>query len=303
MNQPTQDPLGGFEQRLLRELRQVVLANSWVSPEPRRPAASGRFARVRLPLALAGAAAAALAFAIAVGLPGGGQPSKAWAVDQNPDGTVTVRIDSLSDAAGLERELNDAGVPALVQYLPPGKTCAGAAPLPGPPPGGGAHPKANPSAPGTAGARGAKYRLQTQSRGNPPGPVTARAPSGEYGLQAGDKAGKVTETKTESKGQPPSGSAPGDGQGGSLSDGLPMIEIKDLSDGGIEFTVESNPHSTQTLVIRNQSLAPGQLPEGQASHGPEQGEAAGGSAGGSAIAATLVEGKAEPCKVVDSPAQ
>jgi hypothetical protein len=122
MNQPTQDPLGGFEQRLLRELRQVVLANSWVSPEPRRPAASGRFARVRLPLALAGAAAAALAFAIAVGLPGGGQPSKAWAVDQNPDGTVTVRIDSLSDAAGLERELNDAGVPALVQYLPPGKT-------------------------------------------------------------------------------------------------------------------------------------------------------------------------------------
>jgi hypothetical protein len=58
-------------------------------------------------------------------------------------------------------------------------------------------------------------------------------------------------------------------------------------------------------VIRNQSLAPGQAPAGAASGAPAQGSAAEGSAtaGGSAISVTFVEGKAEPCKVVDSPAQ
>jgi hypothetical protein len=58
-------------------------------------------------------------------------------------------------------------------------------------------------------------------------------------------------------------------------------------------------------VIRNQSLAPGQAPAGAASGAPAQGSAAEGSAtaGGSAISVTSVEGKAEPCKLVDSPAQ
>jgi hypothetical protein len=266
MNQPTQSPLGGFEQRLLRELRQVVLVSPWGSPGLQRPPASGRLPRVRLPLALAGGAAAALAIAVAGGLPGGGEPSKAWAVDRNPNGTVTVRIDSLSDAAGLERKLNEAGVPALVQYLPPGKTCADGAPRP------------------PAGA-------VTQSSGDPSAPVTAPAGGGEYGVQEdglheGDKAGMVTETK----GQPPSGSVPG---------GAAMLGVKDLSDGGIEFTVDANPHSTRTLVIRNQNLAPGQAPVGEPSPPPEQGSAVGGST----ISATFVEGKAEPCKVVDSPAQ
>jgi hypothetical protein len=290
MNQPTQDPLGGFEQRLLRELRLVVVTNPRVSPGLQRTATSGRFARVRLPLAMAGGAAA-VAIAIASALPGGGAPSKAWAVDRNPDGTVTVRIDSLADAAGLERKLNEAGVPALVQYLPPGKSCADGAPLPlTPPPGAVTQTKGDPPAPGTAGARGYTYELQLRGGGHAPQ---------QDGLPEGNKAGQVTETK----GQPPSGSAPGNAPSGSLSAGGAMIDIKTLSDGGIEFTVDANPHSTQTLVIRNQSLAPGQAPMGQASDGPQQGFATGGSAGGSAINATFVEGKAEPCKVVDSPAQ
>jgi hypothetical protein len=86
---------------------------------------------------------------------------------------------------------------------------------------------------------------------------------------------------------------------GAVAGGGPIIDVKTLSDGGIEFTVAANPQSTRTLVIRNQSLAPGQVPEGQASHGPERVSAAGGSA----IRATFVEGQADPCKVVDSPAQ
>jgi hypothetical protein len=36
---------------------------------------------------------------------------------------VTVEINSLSDAAGLESKLRESGIRAVVQYLPPGKGC------------------------------------------------------------------------------------------------------------------------------------------------------------------------------------
>jgi hypothetical protein len=47
----------------------------------------------------------------------------AYAVTKNADGTVTVEIDSLSDAAGLQAKLQAAGVNAVVEYLPAGKMC------------------------------------------------------------------------------------------------------------------------------------------------------------------------------------
>ena len=47
----------------------------------------------------------------------------AYAVTKNPDGTVTVEIDSLTDAAGLQAKLQAAGVNAVVEYLPAGKMC------------------------------------------------------------------------------------------------------------------------------------------------------------------------------------
>jgi hypothetical protein len=47
----------------------------------------------------------------------------AYAVTKNADGTVTVEIDSLSDADGLQTKLQAAGVNAVVQYLPEGKAC------------------------------------------------------------------------------------------------------------------------------------------------------------------------------------
>jgi hypothetical protein len=107
-----------FEDRLLAELRQVVAAR----PQPVVAPAPPHRARPRL---LAGglAATAAVAAAAVVVVAGGGGASPAYAVERQADGSVEVTINSLSDAAGLERKLQAAGIPALVRYLPDGKMC------------------------------------------------------------------------------------------------------------------------------------------------------------------------------------
>ena len=109
--------MSNFEERLLHELRSLVAA---------APAERGRrrSLRQRPRLVLAGALAAVLAAAATAGalvLSAGTQA--AYAVTRNADGTVTVEIDSLSDAAGLQAQLQAAGVNAVVQYLPEGKIC------------------------------------------------------------------------------------------------------------------------------------------------------------------------------------
>jgi hypothetical protein len=48
----------------------------------------------------------------------------AYAVTRNGDGSVTVEIRSIEEDAGLEAQLEAAGVPASVHYLPAGKVCA-----------------------------------------------------------------------------------------------------------------------------------------------------------------------------------
>jgi hypothetical protein len=106
--------VSNFEERLLVELRKAVSAE---------PAERGR-RRPGRRFALAGGLAAVAAAAVAAGvlvLSAGTQA--AYAVTKNADGTVTVEIDSLSDAAGLQAELQAAGVNAVVEYLPPGKMC------------------------------------------------------------------------------------------------------------------------------------------------------------------------------------
>ena len=109
-----------FEDRLLHELRSMVVANQTSEAGRGRPAR--RFTPRRLAVAGGTVLLAAVAAVAVVQLVGGGaQP--AYAVSKNDDGTVTVEISSLSDAAGLEQKLRDAGVPAVVQYLPPGKAC------------------------------------------------------------------------------------------------------------------------------------------------------------------------------------
>jgi hypothetical protein len=127
MNRATQKSLGGFEERLLRKLREVV-ADGTVSQPVRRGRALTVGGWVKRPWLVAGATglAAAVALLLLVGSPfGGKEDGRAWAVTSIDGGTVKVEIDSLSDADGLQRELRQAGVPTVVQYIPPGKTCAG----------------------------------------------------------------------------------------------------------------------------------------------------------------------------------
>jgi hypothetical protein len=104
----------GFEERLLAELRSVV------AEPPRRERPTRRPRRLVLAGSLAGVAAVAATAGVFL-LGGGATP--AYAVSKNDDGTVTVEISSLNDAAGLERKLRDAGIRAVVQYVPRGKAC------------------------------------------------------------------------------------------------------------------------------------------------------------------------------------
>lgn len=103
----TDRPLDG---RALADLRRAV-----TGPGPRR--------NRRRQLALA-ATACAVTAGVAVGVPAitdGG--STAYAVAQNQDGSVTIRIMRYQDAEGLEAEIEKYGVAAEVYYLPKGKWC------------------------------------------------------------------------------------------------------------------------------------------------------------------------------------
>ena len=88
--------MSNFEERLLHELQSLVTA-------PPVDRGHARPLRRRPRLVLAGGLAAVLAAAAIAGalLLSAGTPA-AYAVTKNADGTVTVEIDSLTDAAGLQ---------------------------------------------------------------------------------------------------------------------------------------------------------------------------------------------------------
>src|SRR4051812_4683219 len=106
-----------FEDRLLAELRAVVAARPAPAPPPSPPPAR-RLPRARLSLAAGAATVAGVLLAT-----GGGGAAPAYAVEKQPDGSVTVEINSLRDAAGLQEKLRAAGIPAVVDYTPFGKMC------------------------------------------------------------------------------------------------------------------------------------------------------------------------------------
>ena len=103
--------LDSFESTLLGELR-IVVANR--VQETRR--ASNRAGRLRTSRRLVLGAAAAVAVGLAVVLPAA-WPTAAYAVQQGPSGDVSVHINRLEDAPGLQAALRRLGVNAQVQYL------------------------------------------------------------------------------------------------------------------------------------------------------------------------------------------
>jgi hypothetical protein len=121
----TQDdrPRDGYEDRLLSELRALAVANAAASEADSRRRPARARSRPRRRLALAGVAGGVCAASAVIALTDGGSGSTAYAVEPHGDGSVTVEISALEDAAGLERKLRAAGVPAEVDYLPDGKVC------------------------------------------------------------------------------------------------------------------------------------------------------------------------------------
>jgi hypothetical protein len=122
----TKNPLPGFEERLLAELREVVAERAAERDTGERPPARRLTGRSRL---VAGAAAVALGgAAVAFGVPllaGDAGAPAAYAVESGAGGRITVTINRLEDAEGLEHQLAAHGVQARVAYTPKGKTCKG----------------------------------------------------------------------------------------------------------------------------------------------------------------------------------
>lgn len=114
---------GDFEKRLLDELRAVVAergAEQATASDGAMPTPAWR----RAPrLALGAVAMLAAAAAVLVFNSGGDNTPRAFAVEPQEGGGVTIEVYSLEDAAGLERALEDAGIPAQVTWLPAGMTC------------------------------------------------------------------------------------------------------------------------------------------------------------------------------------
>jgi hypothetical protein len=119
------DRLGGFEERLLGELKSVV-AHRKAEQSAARPARPLLWRR-RSVVSIASAGALAIGAAVGVPLLGGSSTapsaSAAFELTTNDDGTITVTIYRFDDADGLEAQLADYGVPADVTYTPYGKHC------------------------------------------------------------------------------------------------------------------------------------------------------------------------------------
>ena len=113
----------GFEEKLLDELKTVVTqrsAEQELSSEPATPPPGWR----RAPrLALGTAAVLAAAAGVLVFNSGSDNASKAFAVEPQDGGGVTIEVYSAEDSAGLEGALAEAGIQSQVNWLPTGMMC------------------------------------------------------------------------------------------------------------------------------------------------------------------------------------
>lgn len=109
--------MSNFEDRLLSALKEDIMA-----PAP-APVALEPVRRSRRVVGLAAAVTGVAAATTVVALLYGGANTPAFAVTKGGDGTIEVRINSLTDASELEAALKEKGVDAVVDYLPAGQTC------------------------------------------------------------------------------------------------------------------------------------------------------------------------------------
>lgn len=124
MNQQRDRGGGDFEQRLLTQLKSVVAergAEEALAGEA--TTSGGHWGRgPRLALGAGVAVVGAVAAVLVVG-GGGDNTSKAFAVEPQDGGGVTIKIHSLEDASGLQQALEEAGIPAQVTWLPAEMAC------------------------------------------------------------------------------------------------------------------------------------------------------------------------------------
>jgi hypothetical protein len=120
---PKQGSDDNFERRLLDELKAVIAEREAERTTETESAATSPAWRRAPRLALGAVAVLAAAAAVLVFSSGGRNAPRAFAVEPEQGGGVTIRIYSLEDPAGLERALTQAGIPAQVDWLPAGTTC------------------------------------------------------------------------------------------------------------------------------------------------------------------------------------
>ena len=109
------EPLAGFEERRLAELKEYVAARAATRPARRR---------TRMPrrgLAWAAATVAGVCAVMGVVLKSGTEP--AYAVTKDSHGVVVVTVRDFRDAPALTKRLRELGVPAVVDNVPYGMWC------------------------------------------------------------------------------------------------------------------------------------------------------------------------------------
>ena len=121
---PQQKPGDNFEERLLTRLKAEVAERGAAEEASAGNATIAPAWRRRAPrLALGGGVALAATAAVLAINAGGDNTSKAFAVEPQDGGGVTVKIYSLEEAPDLEQALKDAGISSQVTWLPTGMAC------------------------------------------------------------------------------------------------------------------------------------------------------------------------------------
>lgn len=113
-----------FEEKLLDELKGVVARQGAEQVASAETATHSPIWRRRTPQLAGGAAAVfAAAAAVLVFNSGGGNTPRAFAVEQQDGGGVTIKVNSPEDSKGLEAALAEAGIRSQVTWLPAGMAC------------------------------------------------------------------------------------------------------------------------------------------------------------------------------------